>query len=876
MDKIAADMVRGSMLNVRCDDPGDKLEKKLNVYVRLVSKSGREVARLPAAVGNLLAPLLFQSLVKLRVHVEFIPDKLAVFTTFGCSVEFFVASPRAFDCFTDGGADAQAKSILPDAMWRCLQVALGKLTPPGCYPTEFGNVISLLDDDDNDAASAAAAGPVDGEPASDNGAATPEDEEKQLAVEDALFGVRVRTDKGESIAMPTPAALQVKLRPYQAVAAGWMKYRESLEKEDSAMTRPSSRNPLWDVVKFKDGTPFYVNNFTFQATLDSIPAVEPCRGGILADSMGMGKTISTLALLLSDSRKDRRPGTLIVAPTSLIAQWEAEIESKVDLDDGTVFQVVMYHGSGRESSALDSADVVLTTFGTLASDYAKKQSTSKLFTTQWRRVVLDEAHVIRNGGTGQAKAALALKADGRWCLTGTPVHNSINDLQILFQFIKLEPWNQSSFWKRAIEKPHLAGDPQAMERLKAVLNDGPILLRRTMDQIDPATGKEIVELPPLDIQVVELDFTKPERDFYTSIFNRSKLQFEGLVASGHGAQSTLVFLSLLIRLRQACDHPYVVLASRQETTEDAIKADKDYISRVANKYFAGQGGLDVAKSAMRAVAKGGDEAECPICLIAMADPVLTRCAHTTCRRCLIQSLSYFGASLCPICRAPVNKSEIVSVALPSRASGVVDDSGALVGCSASELIASRFVPSSKLERVAAEVQAARARGDKVLVFSQFLTTLDLIEASLKRAEPPVKFVRLDGHMNVGQRKRTLAAFKDDAECSALVMSLKVGCLGLNITAANVVILVEPWWNSSVEMQAVGRCHRIGQQRPVRVLRLVMKDSVEQQMHQVQLRKNNIVDALGLLGTGGGELDEQSAKLTLEDFSIFFQSARRSS
>jgi hypothetical protein len=99
----------------------------------------------------------------------------------------------------------------------------------------------------------------------------------------------------------------------------------------------------------------------------------------------------------------------------------------------------MYHGSQRDADALLSADVVLTTYGVCAAEFAAKKN-SRLFTTQWRRIVLDEAHCIRNEGTAQAKAAMALRADGRWCLTGTPVHNSINDLLQLFQFIKLQPW----------------------------------------------------------------------------------------------------------------------------------------------------------------------------------------------------------------------------------------------------------------------------------------------------------------------------------------------------------------------------------------------------------------------------------------------------
>lgn len=140
-------------------------------------------------------------------------------------------------------------------------------------------------------------------------------------------------------------------------------------------------------------------------------------GGILADDMGLGKTLEMISLILTGGSGP----TLIVAPVSVMSNWEKQIRSHVLPDYRP--RVLVYHGGSRMTAKeLVKYDVVITSYGRLSSDYdpqGNKALTSHLI--KWRRIVLDEGHTIRNAKTQVAKAACDVNAQSRWVLTGTPM-----------------------------------------------------------------------------------------------------------------------------------------------------------------------------------------------------------------------------------------------------------------------------------------------------------------------------------------------------------------------------------------------------------------------------------------------------------------------
>lgn len=123
---------------------------------------------------------------------------------------------------------------------------------------------------------------------------------------------------------------------------------------------------------------------------------------------------------------------------------------------------------------------------------------------------------------------------------------------------------------------------------------------------------------------------------------------------------------------------------------------------------------------------------------------------------------------------------------------------------------------------------------KSVVFSQFTSFMTLIEPALDKAN--MQFLRLDGSMAQKARAAVLNEFRDTKKFTVLLISLKAGGVGLNLTTAKRVFMMDPWWSFAVEAQAIDRVHRMGQEDEVRVYRFIVKDSVEERMLKVQERK----------------------------------------
>ena len=147
--------------------------------------------------------------------------------------------------------------------------------------------------------------------------------------------------------------------------------------------------------------------------------------------------------------------------------------------------------------------------------------------------------------------------------------------------------------------------------------------------------------------------------------------------------------------------------------------------------------------------------------------------------------------------------------------------------------------SAKLDTLMEQLEEVLEEGHKALVFSQFTSLLAIVRERLD-AEG-VRYEYLDG--STQDREARVNAFQTDEECGVFLISLKAGGLGLNLTAAEYVFLLDPWWNPAVEAQAVDRAHRIGQTRPVFAYRLIAKDTVEEKVLELQKSKRALADAI---------------------------------
>jgi SNF2 family DNA or RNA helicase len=148
--------------------------------------------------------------------------------------------------------------------------------------------------------------------------------------------------------------------------------------------------------------------------------------------------------------------------------------------------------------------------------------------------------------------------------------------------------------------------------------------------------------------------------------------------------------------------------------------------------------------------------------------------------------------------------------------------------------------SSKLERLAADLDEVAASGRKAIVFSQWVTTLELLAA---RLDPLLKPLLYHGRVAHGQRDRILDEFRDDPKRHLMLLSYGAGGVGLNLQFAEYVFLFDRWWNPAVEDQAINRAHRIGVAGPVTVTRFLAVETIEERIDQILREKRELVDAI---------------------------------
>ncbi|CAG8582130.1 7483_t:CDS:2 [Ambispora gerdemannii] len=554
-------------------------------------------------------------------------------------------------------------------------------------------------------------------------------------------------------------------------------------------------------------------------------------GGILADEMGLGKTIQSMALILArPSQNNTRKPTLVVTPVSLMHQWAHEFETKT-----RGLSVFVHHGKNRLSSNKKSQkyDVVITSYPTVAAEFESRSA--PLIKTKWHRVILDEAQSIKNQKTKAAKACCSIDSLYRWCLSGTPIQNNIEELYSLIKFLRIEPYCDWKEFRQDFIKPFSTRNHYANElmtkRLHVVLKS--ILLRRNKNTT--INGKPIIVLPPRDVQIANTEFTPDEREFYTALETKSRLTFSRYLKDGSVMRNYSNILLLLLRLRQACCHPYLI-KDRHETEGDGENSSQVSLEDIFTKLSE-----DIVT---RLKEQNLDQKECPICYDSAVDlSIIVGCGHSYCRECLdsLESKSKKG-------KGKAKAEDEYRYKLPSIIPEIEN-----------------WVPSTKIERTISLIKEfkSKAPSDKTIIFSQFTTFLDLVAFQLH--ENDFKFARYDGKMDTYQRNAAIKAFEQQNDLNILLVSLKCGGVGLNLTVANQVIMLDPWWNPAMENQAIDRVHRIGQTKPVEVHRIIIPNTIEQKILDLQEKKQQL--ASKALGEGG---TAQLGRLGLQELLYLFR------
>ncbi|KAL6058508.1 SWI/SNF-related matrix-associated actin-dependent regulator of chromatin subfamily A member 3-like 1 [Balamuthia mandrillaris] len=677
---------------------------------------------------------------------------------------------------------------------------------------------------------------------------------------------------------PSPN-LNLTLRSYQKQALGWMVSRERSSSELMQLTEDAKKQlpPPWKEYTTNTGLKYYFNPETQVTTWDfpeqTVHAKQEnvhltVRGGILADQMGMGKTIEVLSLMLTNtfrepdgeasSLEEPKPFTedtlcktnLVVCPLSVLMQWLEEIKNHTKPGKISIY---VYHGiqRNRDPEFLAKHDVVITTYSTLAAELPsekkgkrpRKPETPALLKMKWFRVILDEAHTIKDRSTRTAKAAFALNAERRWCVTGTPIQNKLDDLFSLLHFLQVEPYGEYNQWNQLIMKPIRNKDETGFAILQGILET--ILLRRTKDQ--RINGVPIVLLPPRIVKLRSYYFREEEDDFYQSLWSQSKTKFNAYIRAGSVLKNYAHILELLLRLRQACNHPYLVLNSKRTGPQDVSKIVQRYQAEVNS-------GNQIACNRLRDIIAAWADEECVLCLESMEEPVVTPCGHLFCKACILRHLHSGLDSSCATCSQRVRPEELI--ALPKREKPLLDLS--LPGAESNEnsgdgdlaqdrplksMMANVWKSSTKIDALMQELTSVIQQDPtiKSIVFSQWTSMLDLVEIPMKALG--IKFVRLDGSMSQNQREASIRFFRSDPDIKVFLVSMKAGGLGLNLTSASHVFLLDPWWNPATEDQAIDRVHRLGQSRPVIVTRFVIQGTIEERILELQEKKKMLAQGV---------------------------------
>ena len=171
------------------------------------------------------------------------------------------------------------------------------------------------------------------------------------------------------------------------------------------------------------------------------------------------------------------------------------------------------------------------------------------------------------------------------------------------------------------------------------------------------------------------------------------------------------------------------------------------------------------------------------------------------------------------------------------------------------------IDSGKFTEVYRDIESVLSEGHKVLIFSSFVKHLDLFKASLK--QDGIQFAYLTGAQNQRQREFSVMEFQQNAQCQLFLISLKAGGVGLNLTAADYVFILDPWWNPAAELQALSRAHRIGQEKNVFVYRFISNDTIEEKIQRLQERKLELAESFI---TSNNPLKNLSEKEVLDLFS----------
>ncbi|KAK3706299.1 DNA-dependent ATPase fun30 [Vermiconidia calcicola] len=517
---------------------------------------------------------------------------------------------------------------------------------------------------------------------------------------------------------------------------------------------------------------------------------------ILADDMGLGKTCQVIAFLAHLQQQQVDGVHLVIVPGSTLENWMREFEHFAP-----ALRVVPYYGSQAERPSIqqhieDNFDNIDVIVTTY--DMAVKPDDNKFLRKSVDPMVCiyDEAHALRNPESDRYKQLTRIPATFKILLTGTPLQNNLQELVAILAFIMPNLFAEKRDELRYIFQ-HKASTKDADHA--ALLSAERIARARSMMTpfILRRKKQQVLDLPAKHSRVQHCDMTAIQANYYGDLLDEAH-QFFADKAKATKKGTTKQSSNILMALRKAAIHP--LLARR---IYDDQKIDKIVDLLLKHEEFAGN-----PRERVRAYLSGDHH----------------------------QSFKGGDYGIHCFCS---ERPYLRKFALKKHQ--WMDGAG-------------------KITAFRDLVGAFAANGDRSLVFSQFTTMMDILEAVLETMG--IKFMRLDGSTSMQVRQDMIDQFTNDTSIPVFMLSTKAGGAGINLAAANKVIIFDSGFNPQDDIQAENRAHRVGQTRDVEVVRLVTRGTIEEQICALGESKLALDERVAGEGATAAE-DKQAEKMGAE-------------
>lgn len=553
--------------------------------------------------------------------------------------------------------------------------------------------------------------------------------------------------------------------------------------------------------------------------------------GILADEMGLGKTLQAISMIAFFKENNISGPFLIAAPLSTVRNWVEEFKFWTP-----TINTILYHGSRDERDAMRRKNMKMQDqskfeFPVVVTSYEICMNDRKFLANyQWRYIIVDEGHRLKNMNCKLIKELMTYNSANRLLITGTPLQNNIAELWSLLHFLLPEVFNDLDSFERwfdfsSVLEDKTDADGKTLKRknnlvstMHAILK--PFLLRRVKTDVESS-------LPKKREYILYAPLTSEQKDLYREILaGTSRSYLEDKAVERIEAKSRAASLK-----RKANDSGRSTPAKSTKASRSATPASVASTGSVRRGRKAARTSYrDVTDREFNARLRRLEQGEEDISLDQASPPLDSRELSSDEAEEIerAQTLKMAKKEIStkklqnPIVQARLACNSPHNFYWPWKPSTIAEEESG----DYPQVDESLITASGKILLLDTLLPRLFKLGHKVLIFSQFKTTLDILETYAVDLRG-WKACRIDGSVAQEDRYAQITSFNTDKSYNLFLLSTRAGGQGINLTAADTVILFDSDWNPQQDLQAMDRAHRIGQTKPVIVYRLATRGTVEE-------------------------------------------------